>query len=958
MSVRDACKPRPEVLEGDLDDAIFAANFGNLIAGKAPKVYKDPRTFFQNTHPAAELCKVIQAVFHRLADKKEAGVVIRLSTGFGGGKTHTLMAMWHLADNISDSSMGTDLLPAAGRPSSVTLAAIDMGKAGYPVFAQHGKQQTHSLWADLAYRLRKEEGLKAFAKVDDAEKQPDDALVEKLFPTGPVLILLDEPVIYMSTLSERGQNNFLAFIEKLMSAVGDRPQTVLVVTDPAQQPVYAAQAARLGDVLGRRESDFDPIGKEGARVIVRRLFASVDRSAAEAASAEYLDLYRRVIQESPGSLPPEAGTPKYAEKIVDSYPFHPRLLETAQDRLGPMPAFNKSRGTLRLFARIIRDAWEQKLGVSLINAGDLDWTSQRIQADLLERLNHDNFKATVRADIERHAAELDGGPKGIHRRVASALLLESLPLQLASGLDPSETTLAVLRPDEAGPEPAEALERLVGVCWHTYPMMGGRGWQFRYEPNINRLIEERAQQIPIEDARARVFGEAQGYFHGPSFKVAAWPSSAAQVKEIQQLQLVLCQDEKVARSVLQYSDDSDPTAPKVRGFQNAILAVTASAGALDNAIERAQRVMAAEHIERDYKGSEDYKLMREQLGRVKPTHDKGFWLQTCRAFDTVILPGGMVYHLDEKYLVDDRALHKAEGQGCLNRFLNDQRAIYQEGDALDLNQFLKKVLPGATPVADQPGAFSAKAIHERFLSAPGLRLLPNGSVVRETLLKALEAGKIAIRTPDGAAYDKDGCVLGKTGSRRRTAQRLPTPIRLEYDVLVAEVGKPPATEWLQEDKKESEDGKRGKDDLPPPPPPPPPTRKTASSWDEILELANDRPLSELSLFATTPAVAASLAGLAQPLGADEVSLSVNASGDLKVGGDMSFTAREVSLNHPAKPLHVAQVIFNSLQVGGEYRAELVLKFGGGGRRGMQSALEQLSQKAPEGVGVRATLEKP
>ena len=122
-----SCKPRKEVLKGDLDDAIFAAAFGSLIAGKAPAVYGDAATFFQNTHPAKELCKVVQAVFARLANTREGGATIRLSTGFGGGKTHTLMALWHLANHIEDVSMWTDLLPAAGRPKAVTVAA---GRAG------------------------------------------------------------------------------------------------------------------------------------------------------------------------------------------------------------------------------------------------------------------------------------------------------------------------------------------------------------------------------------------------------------------------------------------------------------------------------------------------------------------------------------------------------------------------------------------------------------------------------------------------------------------------------------------------------------------------------------------------------------------------------------------------------------------------------------------------------------
>ena|ERR1019366_2208816 len=143
MGIFTGTQPRSEVLKGDLEDAIFAADFGDLVGGKAPQVYDDATTFFQNTHPAKELCKVVRAVFERLAETKEPGVTIRLSTGFGGGKTHTLMALWHLAQNISNVSLGTELLPAAGRPKTVKVIGIDAGKAGVPQFAKHGSTTVH-----------------------------------------------------------------------------------------------------------------------------------------------------------------------------------------------------------------------------------------------------------------------------------------------------------------------------------------------------------------------------------------------------------------------------------------------------------------------------------------------------------------------------------------------------------------------------------------------------------------------------------------------------------------------------------------------------------------------------------------------------------------------------------------------------------------------------------------------
>ena len=105
--VRKTCIPREEVIKGDLEDAIFAADFGYVVEGNAPDVYQKPAEFFRNTLPCRrELRKVVRTIFERLADPNEAAAAVRLSTGFGGGKTHTLIALWHLAKNITKTTLG------------------------------------------------------------------------------------------------------------------------------------------------------------------------------------------------------------------------------------------------------------------------------------------------------------------------------------------------------------------------------------------------------------------------------------------------------------------------------------------------------------------------------------------------------------------------------------------------------------------------------------------------------------------------------------------------------------------------------------------------------------------------------------------------------------------------------------------------------------------------------------
>jgi len=960
MGILQGCKPREEVLKGDLNDAIFAADFGNVIVGRGPEVYKDAPTFFHNTYPTKPLCHVVQDIFSRLAEPGEPGATIRLSTGFGGGKTHTLIALWHLGRNVSDPGLGTDLLPAAGRPKSVTVVAIDAQKAG-EVFARHGDNEIRSLWGEIAYQLGGESAWRKLGSADQPETHPDEALLTACFPDGPVLILLDELVEYMAHQTEHARANLLAFINKMLSIVSNRPQTVFVITDPADQRAYAMEsneldrelttvAIKLDDLLSRKVSDKDPIGDEAARVIATRLFDSIDETARQAASAVYHSLYERVSEEIPGAIPPAAATSDYAKRIVECYPFHPRLLETAQGRLASLQDFQKSRGVLRLFGRIIRDVWENGQDLELITAGDLNWSSDRIQADLLQRLNRQELKAAVVADIDEHARTLDGGPQGIHRRVASALLLDSLPLSSNDGMDTQDLTLAVLRPDEAGPEPSEALDHLIGVCWHTYPIPGRPGFQFRREPNVNRLIEERAGQIDFERARDRVFSEVQGYFSGSVFKLIAWPSSAQQAPETANLALALCDSEDLAEKICKYCDTSDPHAPIPRRFVNAIVAVSPTTAALNAALERARRLLAADDIEREHRHGDAGRLIREQLSRIKPDMQKRFRIETYRAFNVVATANGRIGKIEEVFQVpDDEILSRPQGQKGLKQFLDEKKLIYALGESLDPTYFLR-ILTGATPLVDHPGVFTAKAVHERFLSAPGLRLIPDGGVVRETIKRSVNERKIIVRTPEGVTYDAEGSVRGLIGQRRRTADKL-TTLALEDTTWIALADAADAQQWIRVDEPQGPTGGGGgAGEPPPPPPPPPPGQLEARTWEDAIRLAADHALKEVRLTATAPADSTRLGAVAQPLSADSIALTVLVSGQLKDGGLANFQVSGVKLTHPVKPLDVARTLTAACHDGATYQAVVTLSFGVG-RLMSGDLLQQAAGMAPDSLQV-------
>lgn len=939
MGILTDCTPRADVLSGDLKDAIFAADFGDVVAKHpaTPEVYRDPALFVQNTHPARDLSRIVQEVFGALKKKDEPGLALRLSTGFGGGKTHTLLTLWHLANNVGDDQFGTELLSAQGRPAKVHVAAVDGSKAGHPVFAQHGGVVVRSLAGELAYQFGQAAAVTTLGEADSVTAQPTEAALEAFLPEGPVLILLDELVMYLSGLDDQGRKNTLNVINKLVAIAARRPQTVLVVTDPGAQPSYAGESSDLGKVLvaaraldellGRKTSDFDPIGSESAKVIARRLFDRVDADAAANVAAAYHALYARVAEEHPGLVPAGARTEEYAKRIRESYPFHPRLLDTAKDRLGALAEFQRSRGVLRLFARIIRDLWERKEDVDLITAGEIDFSSNRIKSDLLQRLNKDQFDAAVSADVVTHGAELDAGRRGVHSRVASALMVESLPATSNAGLTPDDLTLAVLRPEEAGQEPTEALDRLIGTCWHTYPMDGGAGYQFRVEPNVRKQIEERRNRVPLADAESRVQTEAQSYFHGAGFKVRNWPEHANAVPDAPQFQLVLCSSEGSARSVAAHADDRDPAASIKRRFINAVVAVAPTTEAHRSAVHRAQSLIAAEELEREYRTGDSGAMIREQLKRIKPDLEKQFRVQARRAFDRVVLADGSSYAVDEKFQGgDDQILQAPRGQEVLRRFLEDKELIYGGNDALDPNLLVQRYLKGAVPVSGETDVWTAAAVHERLLSAPGLRLIPDEELTRRTIQRGTRDGQLVVRLQDGRAYGRDGMVEGAAGTRRRVHGEYLTALALSDQNLVALPSAPTAAVWLAVDTPATGTG-TGKADPPPPPPPPSaPTEYVTSDLPKAIEASVSRPLQRLVIAARNTAGAKLLSQLAQPFGASSITLTVSVAGDVKSGGTMALNIEGVKHTHPAKPLDLASAVANSLTSAESFEASLTLEF--------------------------------
>lgn len=933
MGVIQHCVPRAEVLQGDLPDALFAADFGSVVEGSAAPVYQDAHTFFRNTYPTRHLTQMVGRVFGQLRDASEPGAVIRLSTGFGGGKTHALITLWHLAHHLRDTSeFTTRLLPMANRPAHVRVVGIDAQKAGSAVFRKHPDAETHSLFGELVYQLGGATALRDHQSLDDPEQQPDESTLRQLLPDEPVLILIDELVMYLSILSERGGNNLLALLTKLASVVSNRPRTVLVITDPADQNAYAEQtgrlidalrAARLDEILSRRATDYDPIGEESAAIIATRLFESINPAAAQEVSAHYRSYYERAHADDPTLIPQEAVRNEYAQRIVACYPFHPRLIFTAEARLGALPDFQRSRGVLRLFARLVRDLWERREDVELITAGEIDWSSDRIRQDLIQRLNRQQFEAAIKADIELHARDLDGGARGVHTRVASALLLDSLPLDAQSGLDAPELTLAAARLSDAPTDPKEAMERLSAIGWYTYPRESGVGWRFRVEPNLNRIIEERAENIPAEDARQHVLNLLQEKWRtGAFFETHFFPRTPSDVPDNARLKLVICDSVEMARAVCQYERGQELP----RRFINAIVALAPDAESLQRAIARARRLLAAQQVQREQQTARerrtpDQQAQARQLNDALMRLRREVQLETLRAFRIVVLHTGELGAMEDAYLVQAEGIETYQPQAKLRQFLEDKNRLYKANEALDPDR-LVQLLSGATPTTDDPSVYTARSLHERLLSASQLKLIPDEAFVRRTLQKAVETGRIVLRS-GARVYDAQGALEERDGRR----QRLEEPLRhftLDDQTLLTPADSSTAHDWTHLDAPTTD---AMKPELPEPKPPVTyPTLDGAYSVADAVALARERRVRTIRLTARQPEQIDRLTQAAQQLNPQRVSVNLSLGGSTSDGAKLQLTILDApSLNHAAlKPLERARELRRALHTLDTFLIELEL----------------------------------
>jgi hypothetical protein len=563
-SLFDCCKPRREVLQGELPDAIFAAELWDVFT-RSPDThvdYKDAARFFTGTHPTENMKLLVKDVIERLAGIEGGTPVFRLETGFGGGKTHSLIALVHVAREGSRvakllGDYNISRFPAAGETRIAAFVGdVSDPLAGIECEWEGQRQRVFTPWGQIAFLVGGTAAYDLIRENDVNGVAPSREALKSALGSKPVLILLDELVLYMARAVALPENHprhkvnsqWPTFLQTLFGLAASRPRTALVLTLPSErdanrklvgdlkQHLFTVMETpdELASTTARQARNLTPTQSfERASVLCRRLFDSVDRSAAAEIAKVYIRYYdqqkKNGVQLDGRAF--EVGDSGYAAQIEKAYPFHPEFVRLFAERLADIPDFHQTRGALRLVARTIRAVWENRSrlqGTLLFHAHHVDLARSEIRDEILNRLKRSAFERGLDADVVKaeggtHASEAETGwPWKAATEAAIVTFLHSLP-DGSKGVTAAEVALAVGRPGVDLNYVARGLEETERRAWYMRPE--GDRFLFRTRAWVNKRYQERLGQVQSGELRETLDAWIKEIFSGFSaFQVIPFPS--------------------------------------------------------------------------------------------------------------------------------------------------------------------------------------------------------------------------------------------------------------------------------------------------------------------------------------------------------------------------------------------------------------------------------------------------
>jgi hypothetical protein len=659
--------PHSDIREGRLDESVFAANVWAVRQDNAPTTYLDPEQFFAKTYLTGGLSKILKKVGRALSGTTEAGDrIMSLQTAFGGGKTHTQVALWHLArhpDVLRSSAACAEVRAVLGdlipkRRCNVAVFSNQTCDATQGRRAPEGVQ-TRTLWGELALQLGGVNLYKMIEANDQSRAVPQGLFVEILRKAAPCLILLDEVADYcvgaMAVPVGQGTlaDQTVSFVQQMTESCAQVAGAVIVATLPASHLEVASSdrgqeiLSRLEKRFGRMSADLKPVADEEINEVVRRrLFEKLGDPAVH---AQVADAFMKLYQSHKNEVPQEASKAAYRDRILAAYPFHPSLIDTLYLRWGSHSDFQRTRGVLRLLASIVGDLWQQRETTRqtqpLIQPCHVRWTIDALRA-ALTRLWGATYDSVVAADVigdKANAVALDEergreyADERVSQGVASAVLLGSFGGQgERAGFSSKEVRFSTGRPELNWGYTDGALLALEEKAFYLHNAAAGsqgkRYW-FGTKPTLTKLLVQYRGQFAGQEFDAEIVETLQAQTKGLKTDPATWKvlvSPQADLPEQKALTLLIMPPDNVwdegqlsSEAVKgRVKELSQKCGSKDRLYRNTLLFLLPNQRGLTRLRKELREVAALEAVKRDYASQLDpdqLDELRQKLTKQKDT---------------------------------------------------------------------------------------------------------------------------------------------------------------------------------------------------------------------------------------------------------------------------------------------------------------------------------------------------
>lgn len=574
-SWRDVMEPHPDVAEGRYKAAEFAADLAQVARGEGAYEYRDPVEFFARTYVTEGMAGLLVESLKRVTGQG-GEPVIQLKTAFGGGKTHSMLALYHMLHGKTSIEYIPNLKPVLDRVGLTELpkanVAVLVGTALDPTRKKNPANlpgyTVSTIWGEMAYQLvtsaeKPELYAKYIREADRKGVSPGSENLKNLFnECGPCLVLMDELVAYakklygVDGLPAGSYDNFVTFIQEITEAARASENSLVVASIPESDIEIGGTAGKtvldtIEHTFGRMESIWKPVAaNEGFEVVRRRLFLDCKNPEARDAVCE---AFSKMYQENPSDFPLEAKEVEYKQRLISCYPIHPEVFDRLYGDWATLERFQRTRGVLRLMAAVIHELWMANDESAMIMPGSIPLDTPNVRDELVRHLP-DTWNSIIDREVDGkqsipYQKDKDNpryGQSLACRRIARTIMLGSAPSTSAirdqgiRGLEIRRILLGTVQPDENIANFRDALNTLHGSLSYLYNNPNGNRFWYDTKPTLRKTAEDRASQISQADVEMEVESRLKKIRReNPFAGIHACPASSNDVPDDQAVRLVI-----------------------------------------------------------------------------------------------------------------------------------------------------------------------------------------------------------------------------------------------------------------------------------------------------------------------------------------------------------------------------------------------------------------------------------